>query len=135
MTAYVVNVVTTGGRNYFGAVAEDCAHTILSLLHAAYGKRLHVHHGACSVGSRQPGSTYCGADGVVDDICATLGIPCTPHPAEWDRHGRAAGPRRNGEMLRETVPTLVVAFPGGSGTEDCVRQARAMEINVLFVGR
>src|SRR6185369_12011446 len=33
--------------------------------------------------------------------------------ADWPRLRYAAGPIRNGEMLEETRPTLVIAFPGG----------------------
>lgn len=33
--------------------------------------------------------------------------------------------------LREFKPDVVLAFPGGTGTADCVKQARAMKIPVL----
>ncbi len=52
--------------------------------------------------------------------------------AEWGRYGRAAGPLRNGLLLRraleEATPAqasvLVIAFPGAAGTASLVRQAR-----------
>jgi hypothetical protein len=44
-------------------------------------------------------------------------------PADWDKHGKAAGPIRNSEMLDED-PDLVIAFRGGAGTEDMVRKAK-----------
>ena len=60
-------------------------------------------------------------------------------PAEWGRHGRAAGPIRNRELLKQAiaravahtspvdqVSVLVVAFPGGAGTASLVQQARRM---------
>jgi hypothetical protein len=34
-------------------------------------------------------------------------------------------------MLKEGNPDLVLACPGGKGTEDCVRQAKALGIPVL----
>lgn len=40
--------------------------------------------------------------------------------ADWDRHGKAAGPIRNREMLQEADPEAVIAFPGGNGTTDMV---------------
>ena len=43
-------------------------------------------------------------------------------PADWTKHGKAAGPIRNQKMLDE-CPDLVVAFPGGKGTADMVRRA------------
>lgn len=50
--------------------------------------------------------------------------------AAWEQHGKAAGPLRNARMLREGKPTLVVAFPGGRGTADMVRKAKAAGVPV-----
>ncbi|VWB07532.1 DUF2493 domain-containing protein [Burkholderia lata] len=52
--------------------------------------------------------------------------------AEWKKHGRRAGPIRNAQMLEEN-PHLVVAFPGGRGTADMVRQAKAAGVPVMEV--
>ena len=49
-------------------------------------------------------------------------------PADWKVRGRAAGHIRNQQMLDEGRPHLVVAFPGGRGTADMVRRARAAGI-------
>lgn len=49
------------------------------------------------------------------------------------RLGRAAGPMRNKQMLEEGKPDLVVAFPGGAGTENMVKQAKAAGIRVLRI--
>ena len=54
-------------------------------------------------------------------------------PADWNAHGRAAGPIRNAKMLKEGKPDLVLAFPGGRGTADMVRQARAAGVKVVEV--
>lgn len=43
--------------------------------------------------------------------------------ADWEKHGRAAGPIRNKRML-EWGPDLVIAFPGGAGTANMVKQAK-----------
>lgn len=50
--------------------------------------------------------------------------------ADWKKHGRAAGPLRNQQMLDEGKPDLVIAFPGGRGTADMVRRAKAAGIPV-----
>ncbi len=55
------------------------------------------------------------------------------YPADWNTHGRAAGPIRNQQMIDECKPDLVVAFPGGRGTADMVRRARAADIPVQVV--
>ena len=52
--------------------------------------------------------------------------------ADWEKHGRAAGPIRNREMLT-CGAQLLIAFPGGHGTENCVKQARELGIPVLRV--
>jgi hypothetical protein len=51
-------------------------------------------------------------------------------PADWQQYGTAAGPIRNTKMLISGKPDLVVAFPGGNGTADMVRQALAAKIEV-----
>lgn len=48
-------------------------------------------------------------------------IPVRTFPADWEKHGKAAGPIRNGEMLAGADG--VVAFPGGRGTADMLKQA------------
>jgi hypothetical protein len=51
-------------------------------------------------------------------------------PAEWETHGRKAGPIRNARML-EHQPQLVVAFPGGGrGTADMIAKAREAGVEV-----
>lgn len=54
-------------------------------------------------------------------------------PADWKTLGRAAGPIRNEQMLREGRPELVVAFPGGRGTAHMVRLSREAGVPVIEV--
>jgi YspA, cpYpsA-related SLOG family len=54
-------------------------------------------------------------------------------PADWERHGKAAGPIRNAKMLEEK-PDLVLAFPGGKGTADLVRKAEKAKVEIRKVG-
>ena len=73
-----------------------------------------------------------GADRLIEQAARSLAWPVEVIPAEWGRYGRAAGPLRNGLLLRRALevaaPTqasvLVIAFPGASGTDSLVRQAR-----------
>jgi hypothetical protein len=57
--------------------------------------------------------------------------------ADWEKYGKAAGPRRNGEMCRFVAAqdgTLVAFWDGKSkGTADCVRQFRALSPRVHVV--
>lgn len=52
--------------------------------------------------------------------------------ADGTKYDAKAGHRRNARML-EWKPDLVVAFPGGGGTADMVRQARAANVQVIEV--
>lgn len=72
-----------------------------------------------------------GADELAGRTAQLLQIPCTVFKANWERDGKAAGPIRNQRMLDEGKPNLVVAFPGGKGTADMVRRARAKGVEVI----
>jgi predicted Rossmann-fold nucleotide-binding protein len=80
-----------------------------------------------------------GADAAIARAAHQLGWSALVMPAEWRRHGRAAGPIRNRELLELAVAralthtspgvstsVLVVAFPGGPGTASLVHQARRL---------
>ncbi len=71
-----------------------------------------------------------GADAFAGEWAAMSGVEQQRFPADWGAHGRAAGPIRNGQMLREGKPDIVIAFPGGTGTADMVRQARRAHVPV-----
>lgn len=129
-------VVVTGGRDYDTDAAREHVYNKLDFLNPGF-----VMHGAC----RKQGSTViCGADRMADDWAARRDIECYCIPAQWQKDGRAAGPKRNGKMLSTAFDMAeylagegpywdiqVVAFPGGSGTADCVRQARQNGIEVI----
>jgi hypothetical protein len=80
-----------------------------------------------------------GADAAIGRAAHQLGWSALVMPAQWQRHGRAAGPIRNRELLEQAVAralalsspgrqvsVLVLAFPGGAGTASLVQQARGM---------
>ncbi len=74
-----------------------------------------------------------GADALADTWREVPGLHIDPHPANWDKHGRSAGPIRNREMLKEK-PDLVIAFTddleSSRGTKDCVTEAGRLGIPV-----
>jgi hypothetical protein len=53
--------------------------------------------------------------------------------AKWTELGREAGPVRNARMLT-WKPDLVVAFAGGRGTRDMIRQAKAAGVEIIKIG-
>lgn len=71
-----------------------------------------------------------GVDYMTKIVCNYIGISFIEYKADWDKHGKSAGPIRNQEMI-DQEPDLVLAFPGGRGTADCVRRAKKAKIKVI----
>lgn len=80
-----------------------------------------------------------GADYTADQLARGKGIRSLPMPAQWDRHGSSAGPRRNAEMvnvakaLRECgwhVTCEAFPLPGSKGTRDCMDKMLAADFAV-----
>jgi hypothetical protein len=76
-----------------------------------------------------------GADMLAHDWAVCHQIPRRVFMADWENQGRAAGPLRNARMLREGQPHLVLAFPGGRGTANMIRQAKDAGVPVIEVGK
>ena len=76
-----------------------------------------------------------GADTLARNWAWRRGVYEDGYSARWSESGRAAGPLRNARMLAEGKPDLVLAFPGGRGTEDMVRKAEAAGVRVQRVAR
>lgn len=113
-----MRIIVTGGRHY-----RDTAtiRRVLEEYHQTPPPTL-VHGGAP------------GADSEAAYVAAyLLEWPVEAHPADWQRHGRAAGPIRNQQMA-DAGADLVLAFPGSRGTADMVRRARAAGIPVRVIG-
>jgi hypothetical protein len=73
-----------------------------------------------------------GAGQICSYYAQDRNIPCDVYLARWEL-GKSAGPRRNAEMLADFKPTLVVAFPGGRGTDDMVRKAKKAGVPVMEI--
>jgi hypothetical protein len=92
-------------------------------------RRVHAEHRISAVVS----GNCRGADQCAEAWAADNFIPVDRHRAEWTVHGKAAGPIRNQQMIDKGKPGLVVAFPGGRGTSDMVRRARAAGVRIIEV--
>lgn len=75
-----------------------------------------------------------GADGLAHQWATNRGIPTLRYRAQWKALGKAAGPIRNAQMLREGKPDLVIAFPGGDGTANMMKLAREAGVEVMDFG-
>lgn len=71
-----------------------------------------------------------GADMWADYWAVHNWVPILEFKANWDLHGKSAGPIRNKQMLDEGKPDLVIAFPGGRGTANMIQQARKAGVKV-----
>lgn len=74
-----------------------------------------------------------GADSLANRWAVVNWVRSEEYPADWKKHGAAAGPIRNQRMIDEGKPDLVVAFPGGKGTADMVSRAKAAGVRVIEV--
>lgn len=77
-----------------------------------------------------------GADTLAGEWAIETGIHCAEVKALWDYHGKSAGPIRNRVMCDLlNNKDLVVAFPGGNGTNHMIRTARENRIPVIIVDK
>lgn len=74
-----------------------------------------------------------GADRLARLWAQSAGIPVETFFADWETCGKAAGPIRNGKMLAEGKPGIVVAFPGGRGTTNMVQLAEMAGVRVVKI--
>jgi hypothetical protein len=78
-----------------------------------------------------------GADRLAGALAKARGWELEVYAADWQRHGRTAGMRRNAWMLREGRPERVIAFSddltASRGTADMVRRAHSTGLPVLVV--
>ena len=72
-----------------------------------------------------------GADSSAGEWAQDVGLKVEIYRPDWGAHGKAAGPKRNQQMLDEGKPDLVIAFPGGRGTDDMVRRTEKAKIEII----
>lgn len=73
-----------------------------------------------------------GADLHAREFCARHKVYLWTFVANWNKHGKAAGPIRNAEMVAGGAD-VCLAFPreGSKGTIDCIQRAKAAGIPVI----
>lgn len=120
-----IRVLVCGGRDYLNT---DHIHNTLCAIDAERGPITCIIHG---------GATGADHEGMIWAQMMASARRVThahlPFAADWRTHGRAAGPIRNQRMIDEGKPDLVIAFPGGRGTADMMRRARAAGIDVIEI--
>lgn len=107
-------VIVTGGRDF------DDAGLVFDVLERI--KADVIIHGDCR-----------GLDTLAGKYGVMKGLRVIPYPAKWKELGKRAGPIRNIQMLEENPDAILIAFPGGTGTANCIAEARKRGILVLQV--
>lgn len=78
-----------------------------------------------------------GADTLGERYAVERGLQIERHPADWEKYGRSAGPKRNAEMA--DVADALIAFPKtgeeNRGTKNMVNTARAKGLQVRVIER
>jgi hypothetical protein len=111
-------ILVTGGRDF---VDQALLYQTLDCLFTSNGVGVVIQGGAR------------GADQLARAWAFDRGVPSLSFPAQWAKYGKAAGPRRNVEMLESAEPDVVVAFPGGRGTSHMVKCAHRAGVKVIEV--
>jgi len=65
-----------------------------------------------------------GADNLAQAWAERNGVDHREFRPDWKKYGPPGGPIRNTRMLKEK-PDLVIAFKGGKGTTDMIKQTKA----------
>ncbi len=123
-----MRILCTGSRDWSGndAIIETIESVAKEFGFSARRQELTFVHGACPT----------GADAMVDRAALTLSYRVERHPADWERHGKAAGPIRNSVMTLLGADLCLAFWDGFSrGTLDCITQAVKTGIPVRIIPR
>lgn len=118
-----MRLLVCGGRRY-GEDSSDEALNVHNTLDNLRQEYFNIH-------IIQGGAT--GADRQAREWAEMNFIPFSEYPPNWPYWGKAAGPKRNQQMLDEGKPDLVIAFPGGRGTADMISRAEKAGVKVIKV--
>lgn len=120
MTDY--RVLITGSRNWTDEKKIERAIQIATLGQSK--SRTVIVHGAAK-----------GADRIAGTIAEGMGLHVEAYPADWDVHGKSAGPIRNQQMV-DLGADICLAFPLGEsrGTRHCMQAAEKAGIKVINHG-
>ena len=111
-----MRVIVCGGREYCDREAITRALRGVFSGSPTFGTLV---HGACR-----------GADLTAAEIAAGAGIAVEPHHPPLAAYGAPRAFHMRNQQMVDAGADLLVAFPGGNGTADCVRRAEKAGIPV-----
>lgn len=110
-----MKVIIAGGRHFIGGLVHQ----------------LWLDNWQLMVGFTEVVSGACtGADAFGEAWAVRNGILVSKHPANWAKHGNAAGPIRNAEMADYAAGGYCLLFSGGRGTSSMKAIARSKGLKV-----
>jgi hypothetical protein len=74
-----------------------------------------------------------GADALGEKFAHKYRVPIKAFPADWNKHGTAAGPIRNGEMAAYATACIVFHNGTSRGSADMIQQAKKRGLIVKVV--
>lgn len=115
-----MKVLVCGGRDYSD---HEELYSYMDAIHGQTPITCVIHGGAK------------GADTLAGIWAVQNNLPVVAYPADWKKHGRAAGPIRNKQMLDDNPDIArVIAFKGGKGTLNMITLSVNRTIPVQKVG-
>lgn len=119
-----MKVLVCGGRDFNDAdLLNESLSTLQKVLQDKHQDDIDlIIHGAAK-----------GADTLAKLWAEANDIETKSFPANWNKHGKAAGPIRNQRMIDEGKPDMVVAFPGGVGTAYMINRALKAKIKLMRI--
>lgn len=133
-----VRLLVCGGRDFGAVPADTPAEDIIAAMVEAHKQQALLAHVLTNIRREKDIEVIIeggagGADHHAGEWADANHIPHLTYPADWKKHGKKAGPIRNQQMLDVGKPTLVVAFPGKTGTADMVKRSKKAGIEVMEI--
>ncbi|WP_049912962.1 SLOG family protein [Halococcus thailandensis] len=120
-----MSATTANSENGLSVIVAD-SRSILDCLSPAGQRRLVVEaidESGFSVAEVVSGTAR-GVDQLGEDWAGEHDVPVKRFPADWDTHGRAAGPIRNEEMAKYADALVAIHVDESAGTADMIDTAR-----------
>lgn len=99
-------IIVAGGRDFkdYGYIEKKLKELILD----QHGHNVEIVHG-----------NSMGCDQMAERFARENDLEVTHFTADWDKYGKAAGPKRNYQMSR--YGDYLIVFPGGRGTKNMIK--------------
>ena len=125
-----MRILVCGGRNYYKySVVKDTLENMLTDIWCKSPEEI-----VTIIQGEATGADFLAKVFALDEYQSNPRVLSEGYPADWGTYGKSAGSIRNKQMLEIGKPDIVLAFPGGRGTEDMVRQATKANVRVIRIG-